>query len=88
MTSPNPKFVASPTAPAAGGEAVTKSNTVDVAGGPFRALYIGSTGDVAVVTTSGTVLTFVGVPTGAILPVYGIRVNSTGTSAASIVALW
>lgn len=54
---------------------------------PFRALYIGSTGDVAVVGLDDAVAVFVGVPTGAILPVVGKRVNDTDTSATSIVAL-
>ncbi len=84
----DPKFAKSPDAPATGGAAVTKSDTVNVTGGPFRALYVGSTGDVVVVMLGTQVLTFVGVPTGAVLPVSGIRVNSTGTTASSIVALW
>lgn len=84
----DPKFSKSPDAPAVGGVAVTPSDTVAVVGGPFRALYVGATGNVAVLMLSGVVLTYVAVPTGSILPVSGSRVNATGTTATSIVALW
>lgn len=51
-------------------------------------LYIGGTGNVSVQTIGGNSATFVGVPAGTTLPVQVIRVNSTGTTATSIVALW
>ncbi len=88
MTTADNKTYASFDAPPTDGVAVTKSDSVDVVGGPFRCLYVGGAGDVAVVMLSGTVLTFVAVPAGSILPVRGSRVNSTNTSATSIVALW
>ena len=50
-------------------------------------IYVGVTGNVAVVLPSGTAVTFVGVPAGAILPVRAIRVNTTNTSASSMLAL-
>lgn len=53
----------------------------------FRSLYIGSAGDVAVVDLSGTAITFAGVPAETVLPVRGLRVNSTSTTASSIVGL-
>jgi len=65
--------------------AVTPSNSVDIAA-TARALYVGSVGDVTVVTANGNVVTFVAVPTGTILPIRCTRVNSTGTGASSIVA--
>jgi hypothetical protein len=52
-----------------------------------RSLYVGVTGNVAVVTPAGTVVTFVGVPAGMILPVEAQRVNSTNTTATNIVGL-
>ena len=71
-------------APAEAGAAVTVSDSTVV---NFRALYIGSTGNVAVTMKSGAVLTFVGVPTGAILPIVVTKVMSTNTTASSIVGL-
>ena len=52
-----------------------------------RALYVGGTGDITLVTAAGTAVQFVGVPAGVILPVRCSRVNSTGTTATSIVGL-
>jgi hypothetical protein len=83
----DPKFAKAPDAPAGGGEAVTPSDTVSTTT-PFRALYVGVTGNVVVLLLSGAVLTFIAVPAGSILPVSGSRVNSTNTTASSIVALW
>lgn len=74
--------------PAGHAEAVTPGDT---SGSNFsreaEGLYIGADGNVAVVLPSGTAITFVGVPAGTILPVRCIRVNSTNTTATSIVAL-
>lgn len=83
----DPKFSKSPSAPAGGGEAVTPSDTVSTTT-PFRALFVGATGNVTVLMLSGVALTFVGVQSGSILPVSGSRVNATGTTATSIVAIW
>ncbi len=77
----------SPDAPASLAEVCTKSDTVN-ATLPFRALWIGSTGNVAVVFGNDAVVTFVGVPSGFVLPVSGKRVNSTNTTASSIVYLF
>ena len=56
---------------------------------PFRALYVGTAGDVVVrqVTGGANTVTFVGVPAGSILPVIGIGVEATGTTADDIVWL-
>jgi hypothetical protein len=74
--------------------AVTPSNTLDgpfTSGTPtpnlFAALYVGGTGDIAVVDQSGNVTIFTAVPVGTVLAVSGKRVNSTGTSATNLVAL-
>ena len=65
--------------------AVTKHDTTLIS--EFKALYIGGDGDIKVGNTEGDAVTFVGVVAGTILPVYGIRVYSTGTTATNIVAL-
>jgi hypothetical protein len=75
--------------PATGGAAVTKSDTTRLVG--VRALYVGGTGDIAVVFAAddtNTAVTFVGVPAGTILPVAVQKVMSTNTNATSIVALY
>ena len=62
-----------------------------------RALYVGSGGDVSVEMAgrdgkgaglSDPTVVFVSVLSGTILPVECFRVNSTGTTASSIIALW
>ena len=67
--------------------AVTPSDTTNLASGFTRAIYVGGTGDLAVVMIDGTTVTFKAVPAGTLLPVAVTRVNSTGTSATNIVAL-
>jgi len=54
---------------------------------PYRGLYVGVTGNVAIRCVDGTTATFVAVPAGAILPVECDRILSTGTTATSIVGL-
>lgn len=54
----------------------------------FNAVYVGVTGDVAIVLADKiTAVTFTAVPAGAILPVQGTKVKSTGTTATNIVWL-
>lgn len=66
---------------------VTPHDSTNITGlSRIRGLYIGTSGDVAVVDTSGNALTFSSVPVG-ILPVECIRVNSTNTTASNIIAL-
>lgn len=64
---------------------VTKSDATILQ--TFRALYIGTTGDVAVRMASGASITFKTVPVG-VLSVQGDQVLSTGTTAAEIIALY
>jgi hypothetical protein len=54
---------------------------------PMRSLYIGTTGNVAVLTTNGQSVIFANVPVG-ILPIRCRRVNATGTTATNIIGLW
>ena len=67
--------------------AITKSDTVNFSF-TVRGIYVGGTGDVVAVTEGGTAVTFVAVPAGSILPIRAIRVNSTSTTATSMVGLY
>lgn len=72
--------------PAHNAVAVTKSDDTVI---NARALYIGVTGDVAILPKKGdTAVTFIDVQAGTVLPVYARKVMSTNTTAASIVALY
>ena len=51
-------------------------------------VYVGVTGDVALVDGNGNVEVYKDVPTGMVLPVMGGRVNSTSTTATNLVAIW
>lgn len=73
--------------PANEAEAVTPSDTTKLTG-TTRALYIGVGGNVTVLMPDGTTVLFVGLQSGTILPVRVRRVNSTATTATSIVALY
>jgi hypothetical protein len=79
--------VASVMAPAIDALAVTPSDTVDETQ-PFRALYIGTTGNVVIKTGLGNLATFANVGTATILPVQCRRVNLTNTTASGIVGLY
>ena len=52
-----------------------------------RALYIGGSGDVTLVTKSGTQVTFSNISSGSLLPVRVARILVTGTTANNIVGL-
>lgn len=76
------------TAAAEFGEAVTPHDSTNFAQ-TTRSLYVGGAGNVVVVFGSDdAAITFTAVPAGTILPVRAKRVNLTGTTATSIVALW
>lgn len=65
---------------------IAVSDTVDL-NRPAQAIYVGSGGDVVAVPQNGAAVTFVGVPTGAILPILAYRVNDSDTDADALVAL-
>jgi hypothetical protein len=50
-------------------------------------IFVGTTGDVAIVEASGTVKTFKNIASGQFLPVSAIRINSTNTTASDMLAL-
>jgi hypothetical protein len=77
------------TAPAITFAAVTAADA-DLPKYPTRGLYIGTIGNVNVTDGGATpsTVTFIAVPAGTILPIQVTRVNSTGTTATNIIALY
>jgi hypothetical protein len=67
--------------------ALTPSDTATLVK-PTRALWVGGAGDVAAVRQDGSVGVFVAVPAGSWLPIAVWRVNATGTTATSLMALY
>lgn len=68
--------------------AVTPHDSTNLAAAT-RGLYVGTAGDVsAAMLGDSASVTFASVPAGTTLAVRAIRVNSTGTTASNIVALW
>lgn len=78
----------SPTFPSfpAGAEVVTPSDTVNL--GSPSVIYVGVSGNVQVTTANGDVVTFNGVPSGAVIPVQVIRVWSTSTTATNMIRIY
>lgn len=75
-------------ASATGLVAITKSDSTDLTALGIRAVYVGATGDVAILAVGDTVpITFVACPVGYMIPVFVAKVYSTGTSASSLVGL-
>jgi hypothetical protein len=73
--------------------AVTPSDTVNIpalTGGSNNGcvLYVGSGGDLKVLTIGGDEVVFSNIQDGTFFPVQVLRVFATGTTATSIVALW
>lgn len=67
--------------------AVTRSDTVNIAPGPCDGLYVGTTGNLALVDEDDVVTVVSNVPVG-LYPFGCKRVNSTNTTANDIVAVW
>ncbi|GHA25404.1 hypothetical protein GCM10007989_21340 [Devosia pacifica] len=72
--------------PASDAFAITPDDAADLPEAT-RALYVGRTGDIALLTISGTSASFIGVPAGSILPIRASRVFATGTDAGDLVGL-
>jgi hypothetical protein len=85
MASRGAHLSANATVTAHGAEVVTLSDTVEIP--VTRALYVGVGGDIAVTMADGQVVTFVGVPTGIILPIQVSKVM-LATTATSLLALY
>lgn len=83
------EYVTNKISGAVSARAVNPSDTVALADGVCRGLYIGVGGNVVVLLANDTVaITLVGVSAGQILPLAVARVNATNTTASSIVALY
>lgn len=67
--------------------AVTPSDTLNIATGVTRGVYVGGTGDLKVTMADGAVVTFKAVPVG-LYPFQVLQVFSTGTTATNIVAVY
>ncbi len=74
------------TSPAYNAMVISPSNTVNFTF-VARAIYVGTSGDITLLTANDQVVLFANAPVG-ILPVLCKRVNSTGTDASDLVALW
>ena len=74
---------------------IAKSDTVDfisdIANNPdgykIASIFVGTTGDVAVVFGDNSVQTFKNIPSGTFMPVVCKRVNSTNTTASDMLGL-
>lgn len=65
------------------------ADPIDAGGSRPRALYVGTTGDVAVkFLGDSTEVVFVAVPAGTLLPIRPTHLVATTTTAGDIVALW
>lgn len=73
--------------PAANAFEVTPHDTNELAS-VTRAIYVGTTGNVRLVTINNETVTFVDVPAGNIIPIRAFRILSTGTTADDIVGMY
>ena len=53
-----------------------------------RGIYVGGTGNMVVLTMNDESVTLVGLPAGSLIPIRAKRVDSTSTTATSMVGLW
>lgn len=70
--------------------AITKSDTTDLSSYSLRGLYVGTGGDVAVVTSASptaAAVTLKNVAAGSILPIHVVKVMATNTTASDIVGM-
>jgi hypothetical protein len=72
--------------PAGDAFTITPSDSTDFAN-DTRGIYVGVTGNVSAVMQTGVTVVFIAVPAGTVLPIRVHRVNSTGTTASSLVGL-
>lgn len=57
---------------------------------PFlpRAIYVGTGGNVALMTVTGDIVIFVGVATGSVLAVRAVKIFATNTTATNLVGMY
>lgn len=68
-------------------KSVTPSDTVNIPGGVPKGIYVGVAGNIALVSFEDVAVTLANVPVG-VHPLRPKRINSTGTTATNIVALY
>jgi hypothetical protein len=68
--------------------AVTPNDSTDLTYSTCRAIYVGGDGNISLVDGNAATIVFTGVTAGSILPVQTARINATGTTATSIIALY
>lgn len=74
------------TSPIENGAVVVPSDSTEFTIQP-RAIWVGGAGNISLVL-GGTTITLNSVSAGTLLPIRPTRINSTGTTATSMVALW
>jgi len=74
-------------APAQRGFAITPNDAADLAA-ETRGLWIGASGDLALVLASGDEVSLVGAVGGSVLPLRVRRIKATGTTATQLVGLY
>lgn len=87
MADPFAGFSGGLDSPALHGAAVSPSDTTPLAT-DSRSLWVGTGGDITLMTSGGETIQLKNVPAGSLLPVRTHQVMATGTSASNIVALW
>jgi hypothetical protein len=68
--------------------AITPHDSTNFTNGTCRGIYVGVAGNVVAVDQNGNAVTFVGCLAGSVIPFQAKRVNSTNTTATSLVALY
>lgn len=67
---------------------VIPNDATDLVNGQTRGVYVGGAGNMDVLMSDGSEVTFSGIPVGTILPIAVKRVKATNTTATNIVALY
>jgi len=80
------KHASSLMAPADDGFAITPNDGADLTRTP-RSIYVGGAGNIALITSKGTTVTFTGLAAGSVLPIRANRVLATGTTATNLIGL-
>lgn len=83
----NARYSAPLNSPAVGGFAVTPADNTLFPLGPVRTIYVGTTGDLAVVMMDGSAFTLKNAAVG-YHPIRAAGVQNTGTTASNIVGLY
>jgi hypothetical protein len=74
-------------APARGGFAVAPSDSVDLPH-ETRGIYVGGSGDLALLLVDGSAIVLAGIVGGSLVPVRATRVKATNTTATLLVGLY